>query len=944
MMISSSLIGQLALPYLALPYFTLGALTFLAPLTLIGLIALPFIWWLLRVTPPKPRLEDFPPLRILQTVTTQEETPDSTPWWLLLLRTLLLALLAFGLARPILTQPEAIDERPLTLIIDNGWDASVNWSAIMKDGEARIKDARRKNVPVLLLTTTPKQGTGTEPAFEPASNALKQLKSLSPLPLKPDHDQIAKTLEALDISKSDAVWLSAGYDFGAAQTLGKALTKATSAERLAPPADSLPLLPGRVENTADGLRSVWWRATQNSIRQATVSVHSRGGDVLERQEITFTPGSQTATAELSLPVELRNRISALHISGQGSAGSVKLLDDSWARPLIGLLNTGEDTGSPLLSEAFYAETALSPYADIFSGQLKDLLPIAPSIIVMPDADRVISEQLTEFVETGGLLIRFAGPKLAKRRDGLLPVDLREGGRALGGALTWEDPQNLSAFSSDSPFFGLSVPDDIRVKRQVMAQPGAETDTKTWARLIDGSPVVTSDTRGLGRIVLFHVTAGPEWSNLAVGGLYVDMLRRLLPLARTSPAQKIESSSDWIAERVLTGFGQLEPPGPQIGAIPHGEFDQTEISEITPAGLYRQGTQRRALNLIDDPESIKMIDNISGVTLGQYDQTTQKSISGILLGLVLLLLCLDVFVALFISRKLVNLNPAKWLRTRKAPASAILALVFSAFFLTHSSDALAQSTSDKAFKNAPALGLHLAYIKTGDRRTDDISHAAMTGLVDALTSRTTIEPAGVRGVEPGQDDLVYYPFLYYPVSRDAQALSAKQSDALNAYMASGGTIVFDTQDQGDKAIIGDITHPGLKNVTQTLDIPSLDVVPEDHVLTKSFYLIQVFPGRWANGSVWVDKSRDGKAQDGVSSVIIGAQDWSAAWAVDANGEAIINLENDITRQREIAIRFGVNLTMYALAGNYKADQVHAAALIERLGKSDEPRNKNGLGGK
>jgi len=224
MMISSSLIGQLALPYLALPYFTLGALTFLAPLTLIGLIALPFIWWLLRVTPPKPRLEDFPPLRILQTVTTQEETPDSTPWWLLLLRTLLLALLAFGLARPILTQPEAIDERPLTLIIDNGWDASVNWSAIMKDGEA------------------------------------------------------------LDISKSDAVWLSAGYDFGAAQTLGKALTKATSAERLAPPADSLPLLPGRVENTADGLRSVWWRATQNSIRQATVSVHSRGGDVLERQE------------------------------------------------------------------------------------------------------------------------------------------------------------------------------------------------------------------------------------------------------------------------------------------------------------------------------------------------------------------------------------------------------------------------------------------------------------------------------------------------------------------------------------------------------------------------------------------------------------------------------------------------------------------------------------
>ena len=932
-----------------LTQLTLGSLTFLAPLSLFGLIALPFIWWLLRVTPPKPRQEEFPPLRILQTVTTEEETPNATPWWLLFLRMALLALLVLGLSRPILTQPETIDERPLTLIIDNGWDASTNWSAIIKDGETRIKDARRKNVPVLLIPTVTRQnvkdkGSNNTPEFMPASSALKQIKSLTPLPVKPDHAQIAKTLKAIDISESEAIWLSAGYDFGEAGDLGKALTKAASAERLSPPDDSLPLLPGRLENTADGLRAIWWRATQSSLRQATVSVHSRDGNVLERKEITFTPGSQTSMAEITLPVELRNRVSALRISGQGSAGSVKLLDDSWARPLIGLLNTGEDTGSPLLSEAFYTETALSPYADIFSGQLNDLLPIAPSIIVMPDADRVISEQLIDFVETGGLLIRFAGPKLAKRRDGLLPVNLREGGRALGGALTWEEPQNLAPFSTDSPFFGLRVPDDIRVKRQVMAQPGAETDTKTWARLVDGSPVVTSDTRGLGRVVLFHVTAGPEWSNLAVGGLYVDMLRRLLPLAHAPPAKNIESTGDWIAERVLTGFGQLEPPGPHIQAIARDAFDTIEISETAPAGLYQQGTQRRALNIGKDPEAISIIGALSGVKKGQYGQTTQKSISGILLGLALALLCLDVFVALFISRRLVNLRPDRLLRSKKGPASAILTWAFTSLFFTLALQAEAQTASQKATENAPALGLHLAYIETGDSRMDDLSEAAMTGLVEALSERTTIEPAGVRGVVPGRDDLVYYPFLYYPVSRDAAALSAAQSDALNAYMASGGTIVFDTQDQGDKAILGDITHPGLKNITQALDIPGLETVPEDHVLTKSFYLIQIFPGRWANGAVWVDKTRNGNSQDGVSSVIIGSQDWSAAWAVDSQGEPIINLENDISKQREFAIRFGVNLTMYALAGNYKADQVHAAALIERLGKSDDRLENFGFGGK
>ena len=151
------------------------------------------------------------------------------------------------------------------------------------------------------------------------------------------------------------------------------------------------------------------------------------------------------------------------------------------------------------------------------------------------------------------------------------------------------------------------------------------------------------------------------------------------------------------------------------------------------------------------------------------------------------------------------------------------------------------------------------------------------------------------------------------------------------MASGGTIVFDTQDQGDRAALGNLVHPGLERVTSSLDIPALGPVPEDHVLTKSFYLLQTFPGRWANGTVWVDKNRSGAASDGVSSVIIGSNDWAAGWALTKDGEPIATLESDIPRQREISIRFGVNVAMYALAGNYKSDQVHAAALVERLGR-------------
>ena len=208
---------------------------------------------------------------------------------------------------------------------------------------------------------------------------------------------------------------------------------------------------------------------------------------------------------------------------------------------------------------------------------------------------------------------------------------------------------------------------------------------------------------------------------------------------------------------------------------------------------------------------------------------------------------------------------------------------------------------------------------------------MESLARQLTARTTIEPAGAKSVNPETDDLFFYPFLYWPVTRDAQPLTEIASANLNAYMASGGTIVFDTQDEGERALRAGETHPGIAAITANLDIPALTQAPEDHVLTKSFYLLQTFPGRWANGPIWVDRDTNGAARDGVSSVILGSNDWAAGWAIDEDGNDMAELEKDIPRQREMSIRFGVNVAMYALSGNYKADQVHAAALVERLGR-------------
>lgn len=898
----------------------IGPVTFLAPLALLGLLALPLIWWILQVTPPQPKQAEFPPLRILQDVMTEEETPDSTPLWLLLFRLLLAAIIAIALAAPIMGGKTAETSRPLTLVIDNGWDAAPSFTTIIRDAEARITKARRDNLDVLLLTTADEQKTA---AFTPASDAMNRLKTLSIAALPSDRAAAAKVLEGIDISGSDAVWLSSDIEFGSAALLGKALAGARSVTRYAPLPDNRVLLSGDVTETADGFRAVYHNPGADSARTIDITAHDRGGSVIARSSARFAPGVKTAEAEFELPADLRNRVAVLRAAGLPSAGAVKLLDDSWGRPVIGILTTGKDNASPLLSEPYYAQTALAPYADIFSGTLDELLPVSPSIIVMPDAARTDSQEMIDYVETGGLLIRFAGPKLAARPDRLLPVPLREGDRALGGALTWEDPQRLDDFSADSPFFGLRVPEDITVRQQVMAEPGAQTDAFTWARLQDGSPVVTSAPKGLGRVVLFHVTAGPEWSNLAVGGLYVDMLRRILPLANQAASLSQSSDgSDWAPERVLTGFGRLAAPSISAQTLSDETFDTTPISKAYPAGLYRQGVRRKARNAVSDPSAIAIIGNIAGVETAGYTAPKSQTLGGLLLAAALLMLALDVLFSLLSSGRMGYLKP-------KALSKAAAMFIAFAIIALPATEARAQ---EQAQSVTDALGLHFAYVKTGDSRVDSLSEAAMKTLVKELTTRTTIEPAGARGVTLGTDPLVFYPFLYFPIERDAPELTAEASAALNAYMASGGTIIFDTRDQGDRALLGTSTHPGLSAVTKNLDIPQIGPVPEDHVLTKSFYLLQSFPGRWSNGTVWVDKDRNGTARDGVSSVIIGANDWAAGWAADENGEFIISLENDMARQREFSIRFGVNIAMYALSGNYKADQVHAAALVERIGRT------------
>ncbi|MFB1024070.1 MAG: LytTR family transcriptional regulator, partial [Octadecabacter sp.] len=282
---------------------------------------------------------------------------------------------------------------------------------------------------------------------------------------------------------------------------------------------------------------------------------------------TFEATATQATATFDLPPELRNRVTRFEIQGMRSAGAVTLTDDALKRREVALLAGASDREAlDLLSPLHYLEQALIPTADLIDGTLQDVLLANPDAIILADVGTLTAieaDTMLDWVESGGLLVRFAGPRLAASdisridEDPLMPVRLRIGGRSIGGAMSWGEPKVLAPFPASSPFFGLTIPDDVAVTAQVVAQPDPTLAQRVIAQLADGTPLVTRKSAGSGSIVLFHVTANAEWSTLPLSGLFVQMLERLAVSTRPSaPTAEDLIGTTWMAEDVLDAFGDL----------------------------------------------------------------------------------------------------------------------------------------------------------------------------------------------------------------------------------------------------------------------------------------------------------------------------------------------------------------------------------------------------
>ena len=910
---------------------SLATLSFTAPWILLGLSVIPLIWIFLRAIPPAPLRRIFPAVVLLLGLKDKTQTSDSTPWWLLLLRSLALTALIIGMAGPGLNRQKPSSASPdILVVVDGSWAAGQAWSKVPEQVEEEVSQAVQRDVNLEFLNLV----APSEIAFRPAALFEGSARGLAPKPFDPDWTKAAEAIAALGDLRFDTIWFSDGLAHGEQKEsfLSKLQLKGTvsvyEAEKSIVTISSVALLEQSFEVQLH-------RLDATGKKQVTLQVEGVAPNGVPIQiasfDYLFPDGVRDGNIEIILPPELRKRITHFSVTGQSHAGARYVLADQLNRPEAAIIAPrGEMELSELLKPSYYLGRALFERADILDGAISDILPANPDIIIMPDVVQVeASEDVLNWVQKGGTLVRFAGPRLAGAQgnsmtdDSLMPVMIRQGGRRMDGAMTWGEPKRVAAFPEGSPFFGLAIPEDLRVYAQILAEPGPQLSDKVIANLRDGTPLVTRSNVGLGQVVLFHVTANAEWSNLPLSGLFPKMLERLSRHgADLSEIADIEGQI-WTPVKILDGFGTLQNTDSLAGVagevLVEGRFDAD-----MPPGIYQSGERAMSRNLSKTSTDLLAMFWPSGVVMKNND-VKESDLSGLMLSFAACLMMIDIFASLWISG-----------RMRSVAATGVIACLLA----TGISEVRAEMSDEEMilFTGEIALG----YVLTGNQRIDKISAEGLEGLSRVLTARTSVEPLSPFGLNLEEDEVSLFPLLYWPITQEQPIPSPAAYSMLNTYLRSGGVILFDTRD-GDLSGVRNVVNAKLVELTRPLDIPHLAPVAEDHVLTRSFYLLNNFPGRFKEGALWAQAPKNTEAaidatpfrrlNDGVTPVFIGGNDWASAWAVDGAGRPKYPVGRGYAgeRQREMAFRFGVNLVIHVLTGNYKSDQVHVPALLERLGQ-------------
>jgi hypothetical protein len=847
-----------------------------SPYVLLGLLSLPLIWWLMRLLPPAPRKLVFPAISLLQ----PSDSPTAQhrlPWWLLLLRLLVAACLILGLAGPIWRDKNApTPASRLTLVIDNGWLAASRFAELRSLGLQALDQNARPGTQIRLLPTA--TTSASTPEWLSVSMAKQRLQKLEPVPWAADRAALTKWPAI-----GDTLWISDGLEPASARSL---IGWAQKSGRLSvwQAAKQPPIQIRAVTMETAGLAVTLAQPPSAQRRSLTVAARNIDGSAASLATATMAARQTTAQVLLPLAAGARVKVQDVQITGEASSGAVHLLDRRAARLFVGIDSSDAETPQPLRSADFYVQRALQTHADISRGDSAALLARGVNILILPDRlpqQPAQVARLNAWVAQGGVLLIFAGPRSGAWSNPLLPITIRPATRSLSGAMSWGKPANLGAWPANSPFAGLSIPADVTVRQQWLAEPGFVSAAQSWAQLNDATPLVSAQNRGRGLVVLFHTSANAEWSSLALSGLFEQMLVRLLPFAASMQPDTPTPNTNVRLKDMLDGYGELRP-APFEKTLPLQKLQQTRrASADVPPGHYEGGGRSSIVNVGGAMPG--WINDYNGAQL-HSGKTKALAFDArpLLLTLGAVLLLLDGLATLYLKGLL------------KLPRWPLFAALW-----------LAIPTSTAHAAPDGVFDVRLCAVR-GVAETDAL--AGLQNLAQSLKMRTAIVPGEPRLVTLNESNLGLCSLLYWPIADTTATLDATTAQRLQRYMTQGGFLIVDS---------GWSSQATLKRVLAPVSLPRLEPLTAKHVLAKSFYLLERAPGGFAFEAHWLESGTQGN--DGrTSQILLTNARLASQWRATA-------------QTQERALRFGLNILIYALTGTYKADQVHAPALLERMGQ-------------
>ncbi len=586
---------------------------------------------------------------------------------------------------------------------------------------------------------------------------------------------------------------------------------------------------------------------------------------------------------------------------------------------VGLVQTNfQSNENEYFRANFFIRKALDLKHEVKSLPIEQLLHQNQSLIISDDFDTTFysnQEKILKWVGDGGTFLKFTGNKFltyANNKDinsflGVIPITKNI--ISLDGELSFEKDLSIKEINNRGVLKGLKIPKNLKVKKYLEIPQKNDDQLNSWVILNNGAPIITHKNYKDGNIILVHLPANNEWSNLSLSIFFPDFLRKVIEMSRGVDVKQVKEVLK--PYKILNGFGDFTEPGIETLNLEQNSLQNIQLSAKNPPGIYKNELGYHGSNISkfikNEYEFVKLPEEI---IINNFTKIEGFKFINFLIALSLII---------FIFESLINFLSRDLLKFKSLSLYKFLILVS----LTNYPVAMSANEKINYVEKTK-----LAYAKVGIDEIDSISKNGLTQISKHISSKTSAIIGNPIGLDLEINEIDYFPILYIPLVNETKNFSLKAIKKLQSFINTGGILMIDCKATYKSMFVEDCLLL-FNEQFNGLDISNFSKLTSESTLSKSFYLLNKYPGR-KEEIVYVAFNNQIN-NDKVFSIIVGNNDWSGSWAKDSQNNYLLPLFSNDKEQRVLSMRFGINVVLYSLTGNYKSDQVHVPEILKRMKK-------------